>query len=167
MQYHAIVAMCFGSFAFAIDHSLHATAFKVPLGGEFVMFAYIPLFSNLGQERFKYFLSESGAYMLTMDSTMIIYPALSFSPQDVSTTVSQLAIPAASETKPVKGGNSDVLLPPRKYVSIRTLLDEEPKHIPSAPIHGKFLTTAMRIQVDFGDPALLIQIPRANWLDKP
>jgi hypothetical protein len=81
--------------------------------------------------------------------------------------VSQLTIPSASETKPVKGGNSDVLLPPRKYVSIRTLLDEEPKHILSAPIHGKFLTTAMRIQVDFGDPTLLIQIPRTDWLDKP
>jgi hypothetical protein len=166
MQYHAIVAMCFGSFAVAIDHSLYPTAFKVPLGSEFAMFAYIPLFSNLGQERFKYFLSDSGAYMLTMDSTIITYPALSFTPQDVSTTVSQLAIPAASETKPVEGGNSDVLLPPRKYVSVRALLDEEP-HIPSAPLHGKFLTTAMRIQIDFGDPALLVQIPRADWLDKP
>jgi hypothetical protein len=144
MQYHAIVAMCFRSFAFAIDHSLHPTAFKVPVGGEFAMFAYIPLFSNLGQERFKYYVSDSGVYMLTMDSTMITYSALAFTPQYVSTTVSQIAIPAASETKPVKGGDSDVLLPPRKYVSVHTLLNEEPKYIPSAPIHGKYLTTAIR-----------------------
>jgi hypothetical protein len=167
MQYHAIVAMCFRSFAFAIDHSLHPTAFKVPVGGEFAMFAYIPLFSNLGQERFKYYVSDSGVYMLTMDSTMITYSALAFTPQYVSTTVSQIAIPAASETKPVKGGDSDVLLPPRKYVSVHTLLNEEPKYIPSAPIHGKYLTTAIRIQIDFGEPALLIQIPRVDWLDKP
>jgi hypothetical protein len=124
--HHPIVALCFDTFAFTIDHSLRLICFKVPLGGEFAMFAYIPLFSNLGQERFKYFHSESGAYTLTTDSTMITYPALAFNPQDVSTTVAQLASPAASETKSIKDGNPDILLPPRKYVSVRALLDEQP-----------------------------------------
>jgi hypothetical protein len=164
-QYHAIVALCFTSYAITIDHSLHPTAFKVPLGGAFAMFAYIPLFGSRGQERFKYFLSESGTYMLTMDSCIISYPALSFTPQDVSTTISQLAVPAASELKPLKD-NKEVSLPPRKYISVRTLLDEEPKHISSVPLHGKFLTTAMRVQVDFDEPALLLQIPLADWLHK-
>jgi hypothetical protein len=162
--YHAIVALCFNTYAIVIDHSIHPTAFKVSLGSEFVTHSYIPLFSDIGQERFKYFVKD-GKYTLTMDSAIIDYPALSFTPMDVALTVPQLAIPAASQVK-LLNGTQDVYLPPRKYVSVRTLLTEEPKHIPSVPLHGKFLATALRVQVSFEDAALLMQIPRADWLDK-
>jgi hypothetical protein len=167
IAYHAVVSLCFSTFAFTIDHSLRSSAFKVPLGGEFAMFSYLPLFSDVGQERLKYFLTANGTYTLTMDSCIdgCPWPILSFTPQDASTAIAQLTIPAASEVNPLKD-DKDILLPPRKYVSIRTPLDEPPEHIPSAPLHGKFLTTAARIQVDFGDAALLMQIPRADWLKK-
>ncbi|KAF1832907.1 hypothetical protein BDW02DRAFT_599565 [Decorospora gaudefroyi] len=171
-QYHVIVALCFDTFALTIDHPLHPTAFKVPLGCDFAMTPYIPLFSEKGQERFSYFVTDEedgGIYMLTMHSTINSYPALSFTPMHVDATVAQLAIPAASKRKPLKGTSEQdegVLLPPRKYVSVRMLLDEEPRCIASTPLHGKFLITALRVQVDFGEPALLFQIPRADWLDR-
>jgi hypothetical protein len=162
--YHAIVALCFDTHALVIDHSIHPTAFKIPLGGEFITHSYIPLSSDVGLERFKFFVKDS-KYLLTMDSAITDYPALSFTPMNVSLTVSQLAIPAASQTKQLKG-TTDVWLPPRKYVSVRTLLDQMPEHIPSAPLHGKFLATALRLQISFEDAALLMQIPRADWLER-
>jgi hypothetical protein len=130
MGYHAIVALCFDTHAIVIDHSLHSTAFKVPLGGEFA----IPT-----------------------------YPALSFTEMDVDASVTQLAIPAAQTLKPLKG-HPDIMLPPRKYVAVRSLLDVEPARISSVPVNGKFLATTLRVQIDFGEPALLMQVPRADWL---
>jgi hypothetical protein len=84
---------------------------------------------------------------------------------DIGAFVLQLAIPAAKEVKPLKS-QTDIVLPPRKYVSVRSLLDEEPDLLVSVPMDGKFLSTTLRLQADFGAPALLMQIPRADWLDK-
>jgi hypothetical protein len=163
MGYHAIVALCFDTHAIVIDHSLHSTAFKVPLGGEFAMQSYIPLFGEPGQERFKYFRNEAGAFKLTMDSVVPTYPALSFTEMDVDASVTQLAIPAARTLKPLKS-HLDIMLPPRKYLAVRSLLDVEPARISSVPVNGKFLATTLRVQIDFGEPALLMQVPRADWL---
>ncbi|KAF1942684.1 hypothetical protein EJ02DRAFT_159660 [Clathrospora elynae] len=155
--------MCFNTFALVIYHSLHPKEAKVPLGAEFAMLPYILLFNYKGKERFSYFLDE-GRYMLTMDSCLITYPALSFTDTDVNAIVAQLAIPAASERKVWKGGEGVLLLPTHKCVSVLSLLDEVPKLLPSVPVSGKFLATTLRVQVDFGELALLMQIPRADWL---
>jgi hypothetical protein len=76
-RHHAIVALCFDSFAIVIDPALHPTAFRVPLGGVFEMHPYIPISGPEGQERFKYFL-EDGKYKLTMDNKDASYEPVQF-----------------------------------------------------------------------------------------
>jgi hypothetical protein len=57
--YHAVVALCFDTFAIIIDHSLNSTAFKLPLNGRYLLEPYVPMFSSeQGQDRFRYFQTE-------------------------------------------------------------------------------------------------------------
>jgi len=165
-QYHGVVALCFDTLAIVVDHSSNSTAFKVPLGGEYAMEPYVPLFGARDQERFNYFQAEDGSYMLTMNSVGKSYPALLFAEMDVEASVRQLAIPAAKAVAPLKD-RPEISLPPRKYVSVRSLMDEEPQLIASVPVDNKFLATTLRVQADFGHPALLMQVPRADWLNTP
>lgn len=163
--YHAVVAMCFDDFTIVIDHALHLAASKVPLGGVFDMAPYIPLFGELGRERFRYFL-EKGKYKLTMDKEKASYDPLYFSEMDINKATNQLAIPAAEEQQPVKG-QEHILVPPRKYLSVRSLLNKEPRLIAAERVKDKWLATTVRIQVHFAEPAVSMQIPNRDWLVKP
>lgn len=164
-KYHAVVAMCFDDFAIVIDHALHPVAFTVPLGGEFYMAPYIPLFGAEGQERFKYFM-EDGEYKLTVSNKESTYRHLYFSEMDVDAANNQLVIPAALERIPVKD-KEHILVPPRKYVSIRSLLDDQPQLIAAEHVDGKWLATTVRLQVDFLTPMVTMQIPMNDWLLTP
>lgn len=167
-KYHAVVAMCFDTFAFVIDHALHPTAMNIPLDTDFYMSAYIPLFGPEGIQRFKY-LCEGGHYKLIMDDgsrqKAPTFGPLYFSEMDIDAATIQLAIPAATELQPVKG-QEHILMPPRKYVSIRSLLEEEPRLIAAVPVDDKWLATTLRVQIDFANPMLTMQIPMADWLIK-
>ena len=79
---HAVVAMCFTTFAYVIDHALHLTTMRIPLDDEFYMSPYIPLFGPESQMRFMYFLT-AGEYKLTMDdgSSKKLLPSDLYIPQ--------------------------------------------------------------------------------------
>ena len=164
-QYHAVVGMCFDCFAIIIDHALHPAAFKVSLGSVFYMAPYIPLFRQKSQERFKYLL-EDGKYKLMMDNKESTYEPLYFSEMDINKATDQIAIPAALEKQLVKG-QEHILMPPRKYISVRSLLDREPQLIAAERVEGGWLATTVRIQVDFAFPMISMQIPMTDWLLKP
>jgi hypothetical protein len=79
LGYQAIVAICFGTRAIVIDHSLNSDAFRVVLGQVYEMEPYVPLFSEKGQERFSCFLDDDGNHTMTMDSAISSsFPPLSF-----------------------------------------------------------------------------------------
>lgn len=162
--YHGVVALCFDTHAIAIDHSVNSTAFKVQLGGAYEMEPYIPLFSAIEWERFSYFLQD-GEYTLMLDSVDGSCPPTYYAAMDVNDTVRQLVIPAALEMRLVRG-QPGITMPPRKYVSVRSLLDEKPDLIAAVPVDGKFLTITLHVQADFAGTSLLMQIPRADWLEK-
>lgn len=169
--YHAVVAMCFDDFAIIIDHTLHPGAFQVPLGATLSMAPYIPLFREPGQECFKYFI-HGDKFKLTMDNEKGSYPPLFFSEMDPDKAVNQLIIPAAEELNPVEG-QEHILMPTRKYHSIRSLLDEEPPFIHSVPVDDKWLATTIRIEVNFEKVEISMQVPnrdgiaRAQSKDRP
>ena len=125
MQYHAIVALCFDTFAIVIDYVCYSTAFRVPLGGGYAMEPYVDLFIGKDQERFQYFLDEEDDFVLTIASVVKSSPGLSFSEMNVNAMVTQLGISTARELKALKD-QPDISLPPRKYVSVPSLLDERP-----------------------------------------
>ncbi|KAF3037720.1 hypothetical protein E8E11_003894 [Didymella keratinophila] len=74
-------------------------------------------------------------------------------------------IRAAKERKPVEG-QEHVLIPTRKYLSVRSLLDEQPQLIHAVPVDGKWLATAVRIQVNFGKAEISMQIPNHDWIGR-
>ncbi|KAH5489433.1 hypothetical protein HBI29_206980 [Parastagonospora nodorum] len=76
-----------------------------------------------------------GKYTLTMESVLKNCPPISMTAMDVALTVAQLAIPAALQLKPLKGEQS-IFLPPRKYLTMRALMDENPKFVPFTRLHG-------------------------------
>lgn len=163
--YHAVVAMCFENFAIVVDHALHPTAFRVPLGGAFDMLSDTPLSRQQGQASY-YYLLEDGEYRLTLNNTKTSGASLRFSGMDVDDAISQLTIPAALEKQPVEGLENE-LVPTCKYLSIRSLFDEKPQFITSSPVDGKYIATAVRIEVDFALPRIKMQVPMADWLQKP
>ncbi|KAJ4373504.1 hypothetical protein N0V86_007644 [Didymella sp. IMI 355093] len=161
-NHHAVVAMCFNDFAIVIDHALHPVAFKVVLGSTFNMAPYIPLFGKPGRERFKYFM-EDGKFKLTMNNEKGSYPTLFFSGMDADKAVNQLTIPAAEEKQSIKG-REHTLMPPRKYLSIRSLLDRKPQAIHAVHVDDKWLATTVRIQVNFEKTEISMQVPNLDWL---
>jgi hypothetical protein len=162
--YHAVIAMCFNDFAIVIDHALHPVAFQIPLGDTFSMAPYIPLFGEPGQERFTYFVND-GKVNLTMDNEKGPYLTLYFSEMDPDKAVNQLTIPAAEEKKPLEG-QEHILMPTRKYLSIRSLLDEKPQFIHAVPVNGKWLATTVRIQVNFEKAEISMQVPNRDWIGR-
>jgi hypothetical protein len=132
--YHGDIALCFDTLAIVVDHSISSTAFKVHLGGAYEMEPYIPLFRAIGRERFRYSLQD-GEYKLMLDSVDGGRPPPYYAEMDVDASVRQLDIPAALEMKPVKG-QPGTTMPARKYVSVRSLLDEELDWIVAVPVDG-------------------------------
>ncbi|KAJ4340414.1 hypothetical protein N0V95_007499 [Ascochyta clinopodiicola] len=163
-EYHAVVAICFDTYALVIDHALHPTAMYIPLGGEFTTATYTPITGQESMARFQYFRADS-EYKLTMDNGSRTYEPLSFSEIDADATTTQLAIPAALELQPVKG-RPHMLLPPRKLISMRSLLDEQPTLLAAERVDGKWLATTLRVQLDFAERMLSVQIPMADWAKK-
>lgn len=129
------------------------------------MHTFLPLHGPLGQERYRYYLAVDGTYTLIMESVLKSSPPVSMTPMDVALTVVQLAVPTALQVKLLKG-EEGVYLPPRKYLTMRVLMDEQPSFILFTPLHGKFLIDACSVQVSFEDASLSVQVPRADWLDK-
>lgn len=148
-RHHAIVALFFDSFAIIIDHALHPTAFRVPLGGVFEMYPYIPICGPESQKRFKYFL-EDGKYKLTMDSKHASYKPIQFFGLDGDEEMTQ---PATIYGKNYNHENMNGVLPASKHLAFRSLLDEKLQ-----------LATMVQIRVDFADPRIVMQV---HWADRP
>jgi hypothetical protein len=162
-RHHAIVALCFESFAIVIDPALHPTAFRVPLGGVFEMHPYIPIGGPEGQERFKYFL-EDGTYKLTMDSKHTSYEPVQFFELSGDEELTRLAVTIEKDYDDDRKNN---VLPASKHLSFRTLLDKKPQFIAAEPVGDKWLATTVRIRVDFAEPRIVMQISSADSENLP
>jgi hypothetical protein len=163
-RHHAIVALCFESFAIVIDHAMHPTAFRVPLGSVYEMHPYTTISGREGQERFKYFL-EDGDHKLTMDSKhasydpFVFYDLINSTKNGYMDCAQQAAIVRKKYADEMKNG----VLPTSKHLAFRSLLDKEPQFIAAVPVGDKWLATTVRIRVDFAEPRIVMQIPRVDW----
>ncbi|PSN65445.1 hypothetical protein BS50DRAFT_589845 [Corynespora cassiicola Philippines] len=165
-EYHSMVAMCFESYCIGIDHALHPTAFRIRLGGIVELQPYIRLFSEEGQNYYRYDLEVDGSYVLTMgcfEGMGKPFPPLSFAEMRNSEANRKIAIPAALQLEKNSLGKN---VPPRKYVSLRSLLDDKPGYIAALPYKGKYLATTCRIQMYFSSRTLIVQLPFFDWLLK-
>jgi hypothetical protein len=158
-RHHAIVALCFDSFAIVIDPALHPTAFRVLLDDVCEMHPYIPISGPEGQERFKYFL-EDGKYKLTMDNKDASYEPVQFFELSGDDELTRLV---ATIEKDYDDDRKNNVLPASKHISFRSFLDKKPRFIAAEPVDDDGLATTVRIRVDFAEPRTVMQIPSADY----
>jgi hypothetical protein len=87
--------------------------------------------------------------------------AVQFSEIDHNTALQQITLRAAKESK------LGLRVPSKKLLVVRSLMNERPTKIASTPLDAEFVVTACRVQIDFAQRTLTMQIPLADWLLKP
>ncbi|KAF3009487.1 hypothetical protein E8E13_003170 [Curvularia kusanoi] len=164
-QYHTVVAICFKEFAIVIDHVHQPTAFKISLGNSYKTLPFLARDGTQEQEQFHYFL-ESGEFKVTMDDNLPPHkPHQLFEVEDIDQATQRIALPAAREMRPIYEQGCH-LLPPAKYLAVRTLLDEKPRYLPAYPPNkDKWLATTLLIEVDFANPQMTMRVPKHDWAE--
>ena len=87
--------------------------------------------------------------------------AVRFSDIDHHTALQNITLRAARETE------SDLEVPTKKGLAIQSTVSEQPMKIASTPLDAGFILTACRVEVDFAQRTLTMQIPFEDWLLKP
>lgn len=156
-QYHAVVMVIFDAYCIVIDHALHPTAFRVPLEESFNTELVNHYNGDQSSSCYIYFMAITGNRML------IRQPYYLFDEVEPSVALRQLAIPGALAWK----GSQVPPVVPRKHVTFRSLLNEQPVHVPSTPVDDRYLATTCQISVDFSKRTILMMILNEDWLLKP
>ena len=144
-----------------IDLVFSAKAFKVSYNGSFETLQYIITSGRFQQRRFRYIAGPSGEKLLTMEKIVSIEAAVQFSDINHDTALRQISMRAARESKP------GFQVPSKKGLVGRSLMNEKPTKIASTPLNAEFVVTAYRVQIDFAQRTLTMQIPSTDWLLKP
>ena len=96
-----------------------------------------------------------------MEKVGSIEAAVQFSDIDHNTALRQISMRAARESKP------GFQVPSKKVLVVRSLMNEKPTKIASIPLNAEYVVTACRVQIDFAQRTLTMQIPSTDWLFKP
>ena len=159
--YHCLTGVFMDQCCVVIDLIFSAKAFKVPYNGSFETLPYITTSGHLQQRRFRYIAGPSGEKLLTMEKIDSIEAAVPFSDIDHNTALRQISMRAARELKP------GFQVPSKKLLVGRSLMNEKPTKIASTPLNAEYVVTAYRLQIDFAQRTLTMQIPSTDWLLKP
>ena len=159
--YHCVTGVFMDSYCIVIDPVFSVKAFTVPYNGSFETLPYITTSGRTQQRCFRYFARPSGDKVLTMEKVGSVDAAVQFSDIDHNTALQQISMRAARNTR------ISSKVPSKKVVVVRSLMDEKPTKIASTPLNAEFVVTACRVQIDFGERILTMQIPSNDWLFKP
>lgn len=159
--YHCLTGVFMDQYCVVIDPVFSAKAFKVPYNGSFETLPYITTSGLFRQRCIRYIAGPSGEKLLTMEKIGSIEAAVQFSDIDHNTALRQISMRAARESMP----GSQV--PSKKGIVVRSLMNEKPTKIASTPLNAEFVVTACRVQIDFAQGTLTMQIPSTDWLFKP
>ena len=159
--YHCLTGVFMDQCCVVIDLVFSAKAFKVPYNGSFETLPYITTSGRIQQRCFRYIAGPSGEKLLTMETIGSIVAAVQFSDIDHDTALQQISMRAARESKP------GFQVPSKKGLVGRSLMNEKPTKIAATPLDAEFVVTAYRVQIDFAQRTLTMQIPSTDWLLKP
>ncbi|KAF5612089.1 lysine decarboxylase [Fusarium subglutinans] len=159
--YHCLTGVFMDHYCVVIDPVFSVNAFKVPYNGSFETSPYITTSGRSQQRCFRYITGKSGEKILTMEKIGSMEAAVQFSDIDHNTALRQISMRAARESKL----NSQV--PSKKVLVVRTSMSERPTKIASTPLNAEFVVAACRVQVDFAQRTLTMQVPSTDWLFKP
>ncbi|KAH9860308.1 hypothetical protein J1614_011638 [Plenodomus biglobosus] len=159
--YHCLTGIFMDDYCVIIDPVFQAKAFKVPYNGSFETIPFITMSGHSKQMRFRYVAGISGEKVLTMEKVGGIDEAMPFSDIDHTSALRRISMYAAREGEP----GSQV--PSKKFLAVRSKMDEKPTNIPSTAWNAEFIVTACRVQIDFSERTLTMQIPSTDWLFKP
>ena len=158
--FHCLAGVFMDQYCVVIDPVFSAKAFIVPYNGSFETLPYITTSGRFQQRCFRYIPGPSGEKLLTMEKMGSIEAAVQFSDIDHNTALREISMRAARENEP------GFQVPSKKVLVIRSLINEKPTNIASTPLNAEFVVTACRVQIDFAQRTLTMQIPSTDWLFK-
>ncbi|KAI9655637.1 MAG: hypothetical protein M1831_004789 [Alyxoria varia] len=158
--HHCLLAIFLHQHCIVIDLVFSSKAFKVPYNGSFETLPYITTSGYSRRRRLCYLSGPSGERKLTMENIDSEEAPVQFLEIDHHTALEQISKKAAKET--IIG----LQVPNKKLLVVRSLVNEKPTKIASDPIDAQFIMTSCRVQVDFAQQTLTLQIPLTDWLLK-
>ena len=159
--FHCLVAVCLENFSVVIDLTFSPVAFVVPINGFYEALPYIGTSGHQSQRLFRYSIDPTGKKGLTMERVGIEDSASRFAKIDHARALQQISIAAAKET--VQGTS----IPTKKVIIVRKLVRGQPVKIPGVKMNAGWMITSCRLQINFWDKNLTLQIPLVDWLLKP
>ncbi|KAF2871215.1 hypothetical protein BDV95DRAFT_607481 [Massariosphaeria phaeospora] len=165
-RFHAVVALCFDTYALVIDHAKHPTAFAVPLNGCYDTLEFVRLLGDTDQTRWHYssaWTCEGPVFTLRSDDMYSEKATLTYGELDSTAALRQLTIPSHSE---LRRGPNGTQLPPRQYFMLNKPLAHKPKHLPSVSTPLGHVAEVCFVQVSFHERTMMVMIPYEDWLVK-
>jgi hypothetical protein len=160
--FHCLVVSRMERFCIVVDLVFSSVAFIVPLEGSYTTMPYITTSGRQGQRTFRYKVAKSGERELTIERSGLHGGSHVFWPINHSTALKQISLHAASRSEPGTG------LPAKKCVVVKSVVRYKPNNISAEALDaGSWIITSCRLQVDFANKRLSLQIPLADWLLQP
>ena len=159
--FHCLVAVCLEDFSIIVDLTFSPVAFVIPLNGVYETPPYITTSGRLSQRIFQYITDPTGEKVLTIKRAGIEGSVSRFEQMNHADALQQISIAAAEKTVP------GTTIPTKKTIIIRKLVREPPTKIPGINLNSGWMVTACRLQINFWDKTLTLQIPLKDWLLKP
>lgn len=136
-------------------------AFVIPLNGVYEALPYITTSGRQSQRLFRYIIDSAGEKSVTMERIGIEGSVSRFAQMNHADALQQISIAAAKKTV------QKTTIPTNKTVIIRKLIREQPTKIPGVKLNASWMVTSCRLQINFWDKNLTLQIPFEDWLLKP
>ena len=154
---HSAVALLLPEACVLVDLVFSPVVIVIPTGGIFETIPYITMSGRQGKRLFSY--DGMKLEMANPKRETVMWDL--FRPMTSGEALSQLVKPNASKTMP------GVPIPATKAMIIRGIVRERPMKVPGVQLDvGAWMITTCRLQIDFWNRRLTMQVPLEDWLLK-
>lgn len=158
---HTAVAMFFEECCVVLDLVFSPRVFVIPANATYTTMPYVTIKGHFAKRHFHYVVNSQGQRLQMSHPKVANATKYQLLPITEEEAVKGISYPGATRTHP------DSNIPTNKVVIIKGKVNEEPTKIPSMKLNdGTWMITMCRLQVDFLNRTLTIQIPFEDWLDK-
>ena len=159
---HCATAVFTSEACILIDLIYSPRVLVIPLGGTVSGMTYITMSGRRGQRLFHYSATPEGNILEMSSAKKDNPPKYPFKPTNHDDILRDLSIPSALRKVP----NSSI--PATKVVVIRGVISASPAHVPGIQLDadGGWMITTCRLQIDFWNRTLTMQLPLEDWLLK-
>ena len=154
---HSVVALLLPEACVLVDLVFSPIVIVIPAGGTFETIPYITMSGRRGKRVFFY----NGVKLEMANPKREIVMRDLFRPMTSEEALSNIVKPNALRTVP------GAPVPVSKVIIIRGIVREQPVKVPSVQLDvGAWMITTCRLQIDFSNRRLTMQVPLEDWLLK-